>query len=188
MSSFDPSHSAAGSGEPLQQFSNCHAGILKQLNSLAQLPGLARAAAGARRCAADTVVFFRDVIYEHHAQEEKELFPAVLASATPGDERRQVEQVVERLTREHREIEAGWEQIERALKHLAKGREAALDERAVGELVSRYQGHATYEEQVFLPLSERILGRDGHHMAALGLSLHMRQALPEALTRFRNRI
>ena len=45
MSSFDPSHSAAGSGEPLQQFSNCHAGILKQLNSLAQLPGLARAAA-----------------------------------------------------------------------------------------------------------------------------------------------
>ena len=38
------------------------------------------------------------------------------------------------------------------------------------------------------PELERILGRDGHHMAALGLSLHMRQALPEALTRFRNRI
>jgi hemerythrin-like domain-containing protein len=187
MSRFDASDPAAGRSE-LRHFSDCHAGILEQLDKLAQLPGLARVADQARRSAADTSAFFRDVIYEHHAQEEKELFPAVLASATRGDERRHVEQVVERLTREHRAIESSWKRIESALEDVARGRDAVVDERAVGELVSHYQEHARYEEQVFLPLSERILGRDGHHMAALGLSLHMRQALPAALARFRNRI
>ncbi len=33
---------------------------------------------------------------------------------------------------------------------------------------------ARCEELEFLPLSEQILGRNGNHMAALGLSLHMR--------------
>ena len=28
----------------------------------------------------------------------------------------------------------------------------------------------------FLPLAERILGRNGNHMAALGLALHLRHA------------
>lgn len=33
---------------------------------------------------------------------------------------------------------------------------------------------AAHEEQAFLHLAERILSRNSHHMAALGLSLHMR--------------
>jgi hemerythrin-like domain-containing protein len=188
MSTSDASIPATGGDDPLHQFSDCHAGILSRLQALAGLPALARAATQARQTAADTIAFFRDAIVEHHAQEEKELFPAVRASAAPGDERRQVEQIVERLTREHREIESRWAQLEPALKHVARGRDAVVDDDAVGALVARYQEHATYEEQVFLPLSQRILGRDGQHMAALGLSLHMRHALPEALARYRGRI
>jgi hypothetical protein len=30
------------------------------------------------------------------------------------------------------------------------------------------------EEQAFLPLAQKVLGRNGNHMAALGLSLDMR--------------
>jgi hypothetical protein len=41
-------------------------------------------------------------------------------------------------------------------------------------LISRYKAHAGLEETVFLPLAEKILGRNSNHMAALGLSLHMR--------------
>ena len=40
--------------------------------------------------------------------------------------------------------------------------------------MAQYQAHARFEEQEFLPLSEKILSRNGDHMAALGLSLHMR--------------
>lgn len=188
MSASDMPQPETGAADPLHQFSDCHAGILSHLSALAGLPALTRAAAQARRRAADTVAFFREVVHEHHAQEEKELFPAVRASAAPGDERRQVEQIVDRLTREHREIEACWARLEPVLKHVAKGHDVAVDDDAVGTLVSRYQGHASYEEQVFLPLSERILGRNGQHVAALGLSLHMRRALPQVLERFRGRI
>jgi hypothetical protein len=39
-------------------------------------------------------------------------------------------------------------------------------------------------EQIFLPLCKTILGRNGDHMAALGLSLHMRHVLPQVLQRF----
>jgi hypothetical protein len=41
-------------------------------------------------------------------------------------------------------------------------------------MVQRYQAHAQLEEQAFLPLAQTVLGRNGNHMAALGLSLHMR--------------
>ena len=40
--------------------------------------------------------------------------------------------------------------------------------------MAHYQAHAAFEEATFLPLSQTILGRNDHHMAALGLSLHMR--------------
>jgi hemerythrin superfamily protein len=173
---------------PLDQFSQCHAGILAHLQDFARLPALLEPAAQARRIAGETLRFFQDVIYEHHAEEEKDLFPAVLASAVRGVERDQVQAIVDRLTQEHRRVEAAWTRIAPHLKDIEKGRDAALDVDAVETLVREYQAHAAYEEQEFLPLSEKILGRDSRHMAALGLSLHMRHALPEALARFRGRI
>jgi hypothetical protein len=51
---------------------------------------------------------------------------------------------------------------------------------ALHELVSVYRAHATFEEHAFLPLSEEILGRNPNHLAALGLSLHIRQLKPVA--------
>lgn len=140
----------AGSGDPLDQFSQCHAGILRHLHALGELP--------------------------------------VLASAVAGDERERVRGIVDQLTSEHREVEAAWARLEPALKTAATGREAHVDADAVETLVRRYEAHAAFEEREFLPLSETILGRDGHHLAALGLSLHMRHAMPQALERFRGRI
>lgn len=174
--------------DPLDRFSQCHAGIVRQLHALGTLPALVQAAAQARHTAGTTRAFFRDVIGEHHAQEEQELFPAVLASAVAGDERAGVQRLVDRLVREHREIESAWAALEPALKAVAKGREASLDADAVAALVRRYEAHAAFEEREFLPLAESILGRNGDHLAALGLALHMRHAVPEALERFGGRI
>lgn len=187
MNTTDPDERGPGA-DPLERFSQCHGGILRQLQVLGELPALARAAAQARRSAGDTLRFFRDVIDEHHAQEERELFPAVLASAVAGDERDRVQRIVDQLTREHREVEAAWARLEPALKAVARGRDADVDAAAIDALVRRYEAHAAFEEREFLPLSETILGRDSRHMAALGLSLHMRHAVPQALGRFRGRI
>ena len=159
---------------PLQDFSHCHDGIVKKLDMLDELPELLTAAERARDIAATALDFFREAMFAHHTDEERELFPAVLASATPGPERQRVQQMVDQLTREHRDVEAQWKQLEPLIKKLAKGQPADVNPQAVSSLVAQYQAHARFEEQEFLPLSEKILSRNGDHMAALGLSLHMR--------------
>jgi hemerythrin superfamily protein len=173
---------------PLDDFSHCHDGILSHLAAFGGLPALLDPAARARHVAADTVKFFRDVVYEHHQQEEAELFPAVLASAKAGAEREQVKDIVDRLTQEHRRVEERWTHLEPELKKVAKGQDASLDVAAVQSLIELYTAHARYEEQTFLPLSQSILGRNSNHMAALGLALHLRHSTPAALAKYGHRI
>jgi hemerythrin-like domain-containing protein len=183
-----PAPQPPGADAPIAAFSKCHEGILSRLDALAGLPSLLEAAERARTVAAQTVAFFRDVVYEHHQEEERELFPAVLASAQAGAERQRVQDIVDRLTREHREVEAAFVRLEPALKNAAKGHGSRLDAHDVSALVARYEAHARFEEQEFLPLSQQILGRNSDHMAALGLSMHLRHSVPEVLARYGSRI
>lgn len=164
------------SDAPITNFSQCHVGILSHLKAFGGLPALLAPAEQARQVAQETLKFFRDAVYEHHAEEERELFPAVLASATEGIEMDQVKFMVERLTREHRQVEATWTRLEPHLKKIAKGQSADLDTAAVASLVRDYSAHAAFEEAEFLPLCQTILSRNSNHMAALGLSLHLRHA------------
>ena len=188
MTASDSTPSPSDEATPLNEFAQCHVGILSHLQAFAALPDLLEPAAQARRIAASTLAFFREAVFEHHAEEENELFPAVMASAKAGAERARVKTAVERLTREHRQIESRWAKLEPALKKVAKGQDAVIDPAAIRTLVGAYQAHARYEEEVFLPLAQTVLGRNGDHMAALGLSLHLRHAMPEVLARFGHHI
>ncbi len=163
-------------GEPLVSFSQCHLGILSQLRAFEELPALQAAAAQARTIATQTLSLFKDAVYEHHADEENELFPAVLSSAAKGEEADCARAMVQRLTAEHRKIEACWTMLAPSVKNVAKGRPGELDLSAVEELVHAYTAHARFEEEQFLPLAQTILGRNNNHMEALGLSLHLRHA------------
>ena len=162
--------------QPLLNFSNCHIGILAQLDRLNQLPALLAPAELARKTAQQALEFFPKAVYQHHAEEEQELFPAVRASAHAGAERLQVESMIDRLKAQHRELERLWEDLEPELRKVAKGQSTNLDSQKLFRLVDTYQAHARYEESDFLPLSHTILKRNDHHMAALGLSLHLRHA------------
>lgn len=162
--------------QPLMSFANCHVGIVSQLDRLGHLPALLAPAELARQTAESALAFFPKAVYAHHAEEEQELFPAVRASAQPGPERVHVESMVDRLTFQHRELERMWEKVEPELRKVAKGQSTSLDVTVLNELVEAYQAHARFEEEEFLPLSQTILGRNSNHMAALGMSLHMRHA------------
>lgn len=168
----------AAEASPLDDFSNCHVGILGHLKALGDLPALLEPATRARLIAQQALDFFRAAVFEHHQEEERELFPAVAQSAQPGTERAHVTLITDRLTREHREIEALWKQLEPGLKKVAKGEHGGLDSAGIHRLIDLYGQHAGYEEAVFLPLSRSILGRNSDHLAALGLSLHMRHLPP----------
>jgi hemerythrin-like domain-containing protein len=161
---------------PLAGFSQCHLGIVSQLQAFAELPALQAAAEQARNIAAKTLALFKYSVYGHFADEENELFPAVLRSAAQGEEADRVQAMVQRLTTEHRAIESLWKKLEPVVKAAAKAKPGELDLVAVEELVQAFLAHANFEEQQFLPLAETILSRNGNHMAALGLSLHMRHA------------
>ena len=159
---------------PIDHFSHCHVGIFAQLSRMGDLPALLAPAAQARTIAAQSLTFFNQVMYEHHSEEEKDLFTAVRSSARVGEERMKVEALINQLTADHRALEKLWESLEPGLQKVAKGLDTTLDTAALHSMVARYQVHATLEEQRFLPLAEQILGRNSNHMAALGLSLHMR--------------
>lgn len=158
---------------PLTSFTRCHLGIVTQLEGTARLPELVDAANHARDLAQTTLDLFRQTIHPHHAEEEAELFPAVLQSAN-ATERKAVRGMVERLTAEHREIEGLWKRLEPSVRAAARGNRSEVDAEVMEELVRAFLRHARYEETVFLPLAERILARNGNHMAALGLALHLR--------------
>lgn len=167
---------------PIQDFSQCHAGIIKKLHLLGELPALLAPAERASQIAEHSVAFFREAIFEHHLDEERELFPVVLAHAEKGAEHDQVKSMVKRLTDEHRELEARWKRIESGLKKVAKGRFDEVNADEIQRLVAQYLAHAAFEEKEFLPLSQTILGRNSNHMAALGLSMHMRHSLEPVST------
>ncbi|HPW28579.1 MAG TPA: hemerythrin domain-containing protein [Rhodoferax sp.] len=160
--------------KPLDNFSHCHDGIIKNLKTMDSLPQLAAAADQARLVADGVRNFFRDVIYNHHEEEERLLFEAVLASATEGEEHARVKAITDQLTREHRQVEAMFAKLEPELKKMAKGQVCHLEAAQIDKLVSQYRAHAVFEETEFLPLSQQILSRNSNHMAALGLSLHIR--------------
>jgi hypothetical protein len=161
---------------PVDGFSGAHRGILCALRAFSALPELAAAADRSRRVGAETLKLFQDAILPHHADEEGDLFPAVIRSAAAGDERARVKAMVDRLVAEHRSLESLWERLRPSVKRAASGIEAQLDAEAVTALIIAYNRHAAFEETEFLPLASEILGRDGNHMAALGISIHLRHA------------
>ena len=162
--------------QPLMNFSNCHAGILTHLDAFGELPALLAPAEKARKIAEETLGFFRQAVFEHHSEEERELFAAVLAIAVKGEERDRVKVMVDQLTAEHRVVEDAWHKLEPELKKVAKGHSSELNTAALEHLVKSYRAHAQFEETDFLPLAHAILSRNKNHMEALSLSLHMRHA------------
>lgn len=165
---------------PLDNFSECHQGIIAHLDAFSELPALTGNPAQAAALAKDTMAFFQEAVIDHHREEEKDLFPAVLAASNLGAEYDEVRALVNRLTAEHREIEALWRGLEPAVRRLAKGKSANIDAAAVASLVQQYHLHARFEEEHFLPLCAQILGRRDGKMASLGLALHMRHVLRAA--------
>jgi hemerythrin-like domain-containing protein len=174
--SITPERYLVDTDTPLTNFSHCHVGILHQMDRLSELPALLGPAALAQKIAAQAVDFFHRGMFAHHEEEERELFPAVLQSAKKGEEHLLVDQLIQTLTQDHRSLEKLWQELEPALKKVAKRQEAQVDAQSIESLVTRYAHHAETEEKLFLPLAEKILGRNSNHMAALGLALHMRHA------------
>lgn len=165
----------------ISKFTDCHGGILRKFDWLHQLPEFAETAEKARLQANQAIDFFREVIFEHHLDEERELFPTVLANAVKGAEYDNLKEIISVLTNEHREMEIQWKSLEKKLRDVAKGQDSSLALSDISDLESKYRAHAEFEESHFLPLCEEILGRSSDGLASLGLLLHIRHN-PQKMT------
>ena len=134
---------------PLNEFSGCHEGIFenfRQLQAMLEMLDQANRADEVRVMAKAQLDFFKNVVLEHHAEEEQELFTAVMDSATEGDEASQARQTIKRLVEEHRNLEALWASIEGDVRRLAKGKPAELDRETAGKLAKDYLAGAVLLE------------------------------------------
>jgi hemerythrin-like domain-containing protein len=177
-----PTRKATQADTPLQDFSTCHVGFVAVLEASLGLPEMIDTAARSHSCAADMLKMFRDSLLAHHDDEERDLFPAVIRIAEPGEEADRARTMVAQLIREHREIAQIWKQLEPAVQAVARGYLPQLDSTLLHELVKRFNAHVRLEEEQFLPFAQQVLARQAEDMAMLGLTLHRRHQTEEIMS------
>jgi len=178
-----PTRKGTAADTPLQDFSTCHAGFVTVLEAALDLPEMLAAAARSRACASDMLKMFHNSLLAHHDDEERDLFPAVIRVARPGEEADRARTMVTQLTREHREIAQLWKQLEPAVQAVARGYLPRVDGKLLQELVQRFNEHVRSEEDEFLPFAQKVLGREDGDLAMLGMAMHQRHEAVEILSK-----
>jgi len=168
---------AAAADEPLAMLSACHARIERQCATLLRLAAHL-AAHGiddeARQAATSVMRYFDLSAPNHHADEEQDLFPALLESVA-GSDASCLRALIDGLSAEHRALEAGWRRVRAALVGIAEGDDALWRASEVEALVALYERHIRCEEDELLPMAARLL--DDEVLAAIGRAMAERRGL-----------
>lgn len=143
---------AAGYEQPFEMLEACHERVHRMLRLLERLREHVAAQGAdeqARQAARDVMRYFDQAAPQHHLDEERHVFPPLLAQGDP-----QVVAVVQRLQEDHRQMEAGWVRARAVLEGLAQGRLAALDAaatQALAAFAALYGEHIRAEEGIAYP-------------------------------------
>ncbi|MFO1265999.1 MAG: hemerythrin domain-containing protein [Rubrivivax sp.] len=124
--------------------------------------------AAAREAATAVLRYFDLAGPNHHADEEEDLFPALLESMAGSDAVR-LRELTESLAADHREFERRWAALRRTLQDVAEGRAALLDAADVQGFADLYKQHIAREEGELLPMASRLLGEAEIERIALAM-------------------
>lgn len=168
---------AASTEVPLEMLAACHIRIQHQCDTLQRLANHVRQHGSddqARQAAKNIMRYFDTAVVDHHADEEQDLFPALLESVA-GSDPVCIRQLIDRLCREHRQLEAGWRKLRKILLQVADGEPVALPQDDVDVFVSTYTEHLELEENELLPLANRLLGE--HQIRHIGRAMRERRGI-----------
>ena len=171
---------AAGTEAPLEMLSACHGRAQNQCATLRRLvPHLAEHGADeeARNAATNVMRYFDTSARHHHADEEEDLFPALIESMA-GSDAICVREMIEGLTADHRALEAAWQRLRDVLERVAAGESAPLAADDVEALVGLYERHIEREEGELLPMAARLLSEDD--LARVGRAMRERRGLADS--------
>ena len=167
---------AASFDAPVEMLAACHDRMRDRCATLLRLrPHVAAKGADAASSAAarGVICYFDSAARDHHADEEQDLFPALLESV-PGSDPVCIRELVEALMNEHRELQRLWEPVKAWLARVEAG-EAPPSAPEIDAFVEGYERHTAREEQELFPMTERLLGP--LELDAIGQSMRRRRGL-----------
>ena len=168
-----------GTEAPLEMLSACHGTIEKQCATLRRLVPhlLAHGVDNEARTAATKVMpYFDTAARHHHADEEDDLFPALIESMA-GSDAICLREMIDGLKADHRALEACWRHLRGILERIGAGEQVALVADDVEALAVRYARHIEYEEKELLPMAGRLLSDDD--LARIGRAMRARRRIDQ---------
>lgn len=166
---------APGFETPLAMLMECHRRVEDQCATLHRLVphleahGSDQAAAEAARA---VVRYFDLAAPNHHADEEDDLFPALLESMA-GSDAVCLREMVDSLERDHLTLERQWLALRAVLQQVIDGAQVRLEPVAVTAFSAHYAAHIAREEGELLPMAERLLSAQA--LEDIGRSMRRRR-------------
>ncbi|MBI3228632.1 MAG: pyridoxamine 5'-phosphate oxidase [Burkholderiales bacterium] len=167
--------------QPIAVLKHCHNRIRKQIATmqrlLEHLPS-AGADEQAQQAAKAVLKYFNQAALLHHADEEENLMPMLSATAQ-GEDAELLTQLLPKILKEHKMMEATWQVLALQLSDIATGESDALSEHDVQNFSDLYAGHMVKEETHIAPMAMRIFSAE--QMASLGEAMKARRGLSQAM-------
>lgn len=167
---------------PFEMLTACHERVERMLDLLSRLQvHLTEQGCDeqARSAAVDVLRYFDLAAPQHHLDEELHVFPAVLAlQAQP------LRQLVERLQREHLEMERLWALVRQTLERVTHADAQSwislndADKAAMAAFAAIYQDHIRDEESLVYPAAQQALVKD--QLQAMSLDMVRRRQSPSS--------
>lgn len=146
---------------PLEMLVACHGRVRKFCDTLQKLSKHLAAHGNtldAQTAAANVLRYFEVAAPLHHADEEEDLFPALLKASEDRMDASELRHAIQKLTHEHPQLDTMWRQLKPRLQKVQAGDEAHLgDDGLVEQFAHHYALHAQEEETQVYPWAERLL-------------------------------
>ena len=168
---------SAGFDHPLEILEGCHQRIRRNCTLIERIARHVATKGNddeARQACRSVMRYFDDAGRNHHRDEEEDLFPALERRATGADVAL-VGALVERLRREHVELDALWSEMRSRLEGVARGNYSGVTPDAATLFTRSYERHMEIEEASLFPLARRLL--DAPTIAVLGLAMAARRGV-----------
>jgi hemerythrin-like domain-containing protein len=172
---------AASTEAPLEMLAACHIRIQRQCATLRRLAAhLAEHGADeqARSAAAGVLRYFDTAAPQHHADEEQNLFPALIESMA-GSDPVCLKGMTQGLRDEHRELETAWARLRPRLQAIAAAAPAGDGKSMTADVeafTALYERHIRFEEDELLPMAARLLSDE--ELARIGRAMRERRGIP----------
>lgn len=155
--------------DPLEMLQACHGRIQSQCATLGKLVIHLKEHGcdiQAKQAAHNILRYFDTAGRHHHDDEEIDLFPLLVATASDS-----AHTLVARLLAEHKVMESGWEILRHDLIDISNEKNISINTVCCDNFISAYTSHIALENTQLLPLAKQLLTTEqllslGKNMAA----------------------